>query len=374
MEIKDILNLLPKGYKEACWETKAMSRRKGIQDEETLITLCLYYAYDHSLIEVKNYAKILKLADISDVGFMKRFIRCGEWIKWILAHMSQGEVIKYEKPELLNEYRVMAIDASDITQKGAVRQSWHLHYAVNLFTMSSEIFKITTEKTGETLKNFDLRAKDLVLADRVYTSISGIEYCRNAGADFILRLRNKAFTLYDSMGNKVILSELLKEVENTCCDFMVYYKDYNNNLNPIRLCAVKKNEKEIKFTNQRIKRTESKKQLVFSEETKFTHNYFFVITSLDKNFTCKQILELYKLRWQVEMVFKRYKSILNLGSMPTKTASSSEVWLNCKMLIAVLIEKLLSEVDFSPYITQKKPLEGNEDIIPFDFNVLYENK
>ena len=60
--------------------------------------------------------------------------------------------------------------------------------------------------------------------------------------------------------------------------------------------------------------------------------------------------------------------------MPTKTASSSEVWLNCKMLIAVLIEKLLSEVDFSPYITQKKPLEGNEDIIAFDFNVLYENK
>lgn len=40
MELKDILQLLPEGYKEACWETKAMSRRIGIQDENTLLTLC----------------------------------------------------------------------------------------------------------------------------------------------------------------------------------------------------------------------------------------------------------------------------------------------------------------------------------------------
>ncbi len=46
MELKDIMKELPEGYKEACWATKAMSRKKGIQDEETLLTLCLYYAYD----------------------------------------------------------------------------------------------------------------------------------------------------------------------------------------------------------------------------------------------------------------------------------------------------------------------------------------
>ena len=45
---KDVLPLLPEGYKQACWETKAMRRRKGIQDEDSLLKLCLYYAYDHS--------------------------------------------------------------------------------------------------------------------------------------------------------------------------------------------------------------------------------------------------------------------------------------------------------------------------------------
>ena len=368
---EDILTLLPKGYKEACWETKAMRRKKGIQDEDDLIKLCLYYAYDHTLIDVKNYAEIEKIANISDVGFMKRFINCNDWIKWLLKNMTQEEMISYEKPDLLKEYRVMAIDASDITQKGAVKQYWHLHYAVNLFTLNSEMLKITTEDTGETLKNFELQRKDLVFADRIYGSISGIEYCFERGADFILRLRNKAFNLYDEKGQQIQLSDLLKEVDDISKDFTVFYKSSNKEIKPVRLCAIKKDEKAIEQEKKTINLKESKKQIKLSEDTKFTHNYFFVITSLDESLTCDQILALYKLRWQVEMVFKRYKSILNMGSMPTKTKASSEVWLNCKMLIALLIEKLISMVDFPPCVSKSQYLERNEDFIPFNFNMFF---
>ena len=101
------------------------------------------------------------------------------------------------------------------------------------------------------------------------------------------------------------------------------------------------------------------------------------MTSLDETFSADQILKLYRLRWQVEMVFKRFKSILNMGSMPTKTAASGEAWLNCKMLIALITEKLLSKVDFSPYQCSqfsKEHLEGNESIVPFDFGLLFEFK
>ena len=82
-----------------------------------------------------------------------------------------------------------------------------------------------------------------------------------------------------------------------------------------------------------------------SEDTKYSHNYFFVVTSLDERFSAEDIMTIYRLRWQVEMVFKRLKSVIGLGSMPTKTAESSEACLNCKMLIALLIEKMLSSVD-----------------------------
>ena len=55
MKIEDILKELPEGYKEAGWETKALRRKRGIQNEDILLTLCLYYGYDKSLVDTKIY-------------------------------------------------------------------------------------------------------------------------------------------------------------------------------------------------------------------------------------------------------------------------------------------------------------------------------
>ncbi len=372
MELKDILKQMPEGYKKACWETKAMVRRRGIQNEDKLLTLCLYYSYENSLIDTQNYALTTLKVGISDVGFMKRFKKCNNWIKWINQHLLQEKTAIYDIPEKLKTRNVIAIDASNITSKGAVKQTWRLHYAVNLFSMTTEQFKITPESTGESLNNFDLQKNDLIMADRAYATITGIEYCRNVGADYILRIRNKAFKLYDKAGKEVVLSDLLKNVGDTCCDFHVYYMNSSKELKPIRFCAVQKTEEEKAFEQKKLQRKESKRQLKISEETKFTHNYFFVVTSLDESFSADEILALYRLRWQVEMVFKRFKSLLNLGSMPTKTAESSEVWLNCKMLIALIIEKLMLSIDFSPYELKEELVEGDEDLIPFNFKLLFE--
>lgn len=372
MELKDIMQQMPEGYRKACWETKAMSRKKGIQDEETLLTLCLYYSYGNSLIDTQNYALMTFKVVISDVGFMKRLKNCNEWIKWINKRMIQERTAIYDIPDKLKSMKTIAIDASNITSKGAVKQNWRLHYAVNLFSMSTEQFKITPENTGESLKNFEIHENDLILADRAYATITGIEYCCETKANYILRIRNKAFKLYNESGEEVILSELLKNIGDTCVDFNLYYMNSKKELKPIRFCAMQKTEEEKEIEQKRIKRKESKKQIKISEETKFSHNYFFVVTSLDESYSAEEILTLYRLRWQVEMVFKRFKSILNLGSMPTTTAASSEVWLNCKMLIALLIEKLMLSVDFSPSESEQKPVEGDEDLIPFNFQLLLE--
>lgn len=370
MKRSDLIALLPDNYKQLCWESKAMTRHRGIQNEEELLMLVLYYTFGHSLIDVKNYAKIEFDTDISDVGFMKRFNRCNQWVKSIMSEMINNEVIRYPIPEKLKDYKVIAIDASDVQQKGAVQRLFHLHYAVNLFTLSSESFKITHQAQGESLKNFDLGKNTVVIADRAYASIKGIEYCIENQTDFILRIKNKAFKLYDKDGNEVILSSILEKVTEQSCDFILYYK-VEKELRPIRFCAVKKSKEEIKIEKKRIRRRESRKQMSLSDDTKFTHNYFFVVTSLGDDFTSDEIINLYRLRWQVEMVFKRYKSILNMGSMPTKTAVSGEVWLNCKMLIALLIEKLMSKVDFSPSSNQSEHMERDENDLPFDINVFF---
>lgn len=43
-------------------------------------------------------------------------------------------------------------------------------------------------------------------------------------------------------------------------------------------------------------------------QTVWSH-FVVAATSLDSKFSTKQILEIYRMRWQIELVFKRFKSI-----------------------------------------------------------------
>lgn len=349
MEIKELIDLLPEGYEEECYEKKAIRRKRTIKNPLDLIILLLYYLYDnHSLVDVSQFAILKNIGNISDTALIKKFIQCKDWILWLISKMIPNEIIHYKKPAELEPYHVIAVDASDIVQKGAVKKTWHLHYGVELFSLTCNQFKLTEQSTGESLKNFEIKEKDLILADRAYGTITSIEHCLKSGGEFIIRIRNKSFNLYNEHGEKILLSDWLKTLGNQAEEITVYIKDSNKNLIPLRICAIKKTKEEIAIEEKRLKKLESKKQRIYSEDTKFTHQFMFVITSLPSSVPAEKVLEFYRLRWQVELVFKRYKSLLGLGNIPTKTKESSEVWLNGKMFLALLIEKYLGDIDFSP--------------------------
>ena len=58
-------------------------------------------------------------------------------------------------------------------------------------------------------------------------------------------------------------------------------------------------------------------------------------------FTTSQILEWCRVRWQVEPLFKRFKSLAQLGHVPKYDDDSARAWLYGKLLVALLAEKLL---------------------------------
>ena len=88
--------------------------------------------------------------------------------------------------------------------------------------------------------------------------MTGIEYCLENQTDFILRIKNKAFNLYNEKGEVIELSSMLKDVTEQSCDFILYYK-YKNKLKPIRFCAVRKSREEIEIEKKHILQKESKK-------------------------------------------------------------------------------------------------------------------
>ena len=54
-----------------------------------------------------------------------------------------------------------------------------------------------------------------------------------------------------------------------------------------------------------------------------------------------EVLETYRFRWQIELVFKRLKSLLAVGHLPKYDEQSSRAWLYAKLFVALLTQKLV---------------------------------
>ncbi len=62
------------------------------------------------------------------------------------------------------------------------------------------------------------------------------------------------------------------------------------------------------------------------------------------------ILELYRYRWQIELAFKRLKSLLQLGHLKKMDPVGAKAWLQGKLFVATLVEMLIATGErFSPW-------------------------
>ncbi len=91
-------------------------------------------------------------------------------------------------------------------------------------------------------------------------------------------------------------------------------------------------------------------------------HYVMIRTSVDaREMPNREVFRVYQVRWQIELVFNRMKSIMGLGLLPKRTDGSSRAWLNGKLFVALLVEKLWRQAEhFFPWgysdPTAAKPL------------------
>jgi hypothetical protein len=294
-------------------------------------------------------AKGLGVADIGDTGFLKKFAKCKEWLAWIVSRVVPKPLVEYSLPDGLTGYQIVALDASDVREKGRSGRIFKLHYIIDLFKMCSVAFKITSHKTGEALSNFDIKSNWLILADRAYGTLTGIEHCLKSGAGFIIRLKHGAFNIYDEDGKAINLLDKIRGVtSDTAIDVEGYVKLARLGSTKVRVCATKIPDNKLGKVDSRQKREDSKRQRKTSAEAKKMSNYVVVITCLPSTVSAYEIVSLYHLRWQVEIYFKRLKSIIDFGNVPLRREDSIFTWLNGKLLISLLIENMVSEVSFFP--------------------------
>ena len=335
--IEEIKKILPEEWEEKAREYGAFTRSREIKNAEELLVLILLYVT--SIGSIGGTSSILKSSEtikLNKNAVYERLLKSEEWIKWLNENISYKSSLIGKCPEWLENRRVLACDVTEEESVDAERTGWHLHYSVDIFTLEAAEIKLTDEKTGEKLSNFEkIRRGDIIIGDRAYGTIKSIEYAVSQGADYIFRLKAEAFNLYDANGKKIDMKKRIRRMRMSAYkEYSLYYK-VGGELKPIHICIYRKNASEIQESVSDA-----------SENQKFYNNYVIVATSLTES--ADKILELYRLRWQIELLFKRLKSIFNLDELKAKTEKSIRVWFYCKLLLAAICETLDNAGRFSP--------------------------
>jgi hypothetical protein len=343
---------LPADLEGSAREHRFVRRTTGRHDSQMWLRLILMHAAGGlSLLQTVARAKVRGWADVSAVALHKRLRNAGPWLQALTRHLvgKQRRVLD-EMPTIKGKV-LRVVDATDIQEPGSTGTDWRLHYSLRLPDLVCDYFELTDSRGGEKLGRFLFLPGEVVLADRGYCHRAGVAQVLDAGADVVVRLVPSGFPLQDRRGgdfDAVAMCSELKVGEQR--EWQLWF-EHDGWLRPIRLCVLRKSQSATEEALRKLRQKASRNGQVLQEQTLQNAAYVMILTSLPaQEWSTAQVLELYRSRWQIELAFKRLKSLLHAGHVPKSSDPSARAWLQAKVLTALLIESLLCDSrSFSPY-------------------------
>ena len=117
----------------------------------------------------------------------------------------------------------------------------------------------------------------------------------------------------------------------------------------MRLVALKKPQHAAAEARRKAHRSAQKGGHQLSKQTLEAADWVILVTSLaPKDFTTDDVLALYRLRWRIELGFKRLKSLIGLKGPPGTDERSARPHILAHLLIILLLEPLVDELEDSP--------------------------
>ena len=358
-----LTSFLPKDWREMAVSMGALKGlRKDKSVENLLRTLLIHLGCGYSLRETVVRARKAGLANLSDVALLKRLKKSKQWLHAMCVMLFQEQDIALSST---TGFQVRAFDATTVKEPGKTGSLWRIHYSVCLPSLTCDFFKLTETEgqgRGESFTQFPIQANDYILADRGYSTAKGIEYVVKHEAYVTVRVNTASLPLYDRRGKAFGLLKAVSSIKRagTIRAWQVAVKTENLCVKG-RLCVIRKSKEAIELAQARAKRDAARKGREIKPETLEYAKYVILFTTFpEKDFSAFDVLEWYRIRWQVELVFKRFKSLAKLGHLPKYDDESAKAWLYGKLFVALLVEKLVVyATSISPwgYLVEKSPAQ-----------------
>jgi IS4 transposase len=276
----------------------------------------------------------LGISELTPPGLFYRVRHAERWLSNLLVGVLKTQVGTSPIGQ-----RVVAVDATMLAGPGSATADWRVHVRFDSVSRRIAGIEVTDKYQGENLERHPFGPGDIVLGDRGYAHARGVAALVNSGAQVIVRFSPYSIRLCDQQGKVLAL------------------KNQANKLPPTGT-----RQWELLLPIPPPKETKSKKSWALSKAVAWlpvrvvaarTRNggAIWVMTTLAAELVSDvDVLELYRLRWQVELAFKRLKSLLNLDKIPSRDGPTSRSWILARLLAAALAEKLLDRTStLSPW-------------------------
>jgi hypothetical protein len=312
-------------------DTGALVRRRGVKGGESLVRTLLLYGLPKSTLERSaRLAREANLAQISPEALFKRLRAAEPMLQTIFTHL----LTQAAGPELrFGDYRLLSVDATSLCGPGATQTDQRLHVVYDLGKGLPVSIDFTNIKGGETLARHDsFGPGDLVLGDRAYGLGRGLTSALRKGARVLVRFEFESIRLLTDLDEKIwpMQAEACIPASGPA-EICVYLPNW-----PAPLRAI--GERDLKG------------------------KVVWLLTDLsEEELPIRQVRPLYARRWQIELFFKRLKSLLDLDELPSRDGPTARPWVWTKLILATLAV-LISHERFSPwgrpFSLTEEPVEG----------------
>jgi hypothetical protein len=323
-----VRTLLPEDLEESGYRSSALLRCRNIPNAVSLMRIALAYAVsDLSLKDVAAWASALQLAEITGPGLFYRLRQAEEWLEQVL-----GRVLSDQVPQTAGGLRLRVVDATGRNGPGQKAVQWRAHVSINPSTGSIRAVELTDDSGGEKFSRHQFRTGEVVLGDRGYATARGVYAARQQEAHVVVRFNPATLRTCDEKRRRIYLGEREAEIPKVgAVEFQIKIPVPPP---PTRSHKTWDSAKAIAWIPARA----------IAARTR-TGEVTWILTTLPRpQMPAIGILGLYRVRWQIELLFKRLESLLHLDALPSREGPTAKSWMLARLIAAALAQRLVQPV------------------------------
>jgi Transposase DDE domain len=328
-----VVGFLPADLDKLAKDCGAVERWREFLSGSDLVRTSLVYGLDDmSLRETSVWASEFGIANVSDVAILKRLKRAVPLLRYLCSSLIAPPV----RP--MSGLRLVIEDATTICRQRSQGPDFRAHMAYNPATAQFTGMELTRSDQGERLDRLECGPGDVLVADMGYQSRKSLGRARDQGAHIVVRFYPTSLPLESLEGVRISPFELAEPLHvGQSLDIPV--RTVATKDAPCvegRMIVVRKPDVKVAEGLARKKREKGKE---LGEQAKRAEKYVMVFATLPQHKAdTMDVLEIYRIRWQVEMSFKRVKGVISLGETLARDMDLCECKILAKLLTLLLIQ------------------------------------